>query len=77
MDRHPGFFLGKAMGFAFNRPFGLMTPDRGEEMPGRGWGFLGEVFQGNEARRDIPTGVVVFGILQGRNRSVRAQWRVT
>ncbi len=24
------------MGFAFNRPSGLMTPDRGERMPGRG-----------------------------------------
>ncbi|TFG59447.1 MAG: hypothetical protein E4H29_04255, partial [Deltaproteobacteria bacterium] len=36
------FFSGKAMGFAFNRPYGLMTPDRGEEMPGRGFGFEGE-----------------------------------
>lgn len=30
------------MGFAFNRPYGLMTPDRGEGMPGRGFGFEGE-----------------------------------
>jgi GTP-binding protein EngB required for normal cell division len=30
------------MGFAFNRPFGLMTPDRGEGIPGRDLGFEGD-----------------------------------
>ena len=38
------------MGFAFNRPYGLMTPDRGERMPGRGLGFEGK------AREQCPPG---------------------
>jgi hypothetical protein len=29
------------MGFAFNRPYGLMTPDRGEGMPGGAYGLRG------------------------------------
>jgi hypothetical protein len=35
------FFSGKAMGFAFNRPYGLMTPDRGEGMPAGAWALKG------------------------------------
>jgi len=38
-----GAYLGrKAMGFALNRPDGLMTPDRGEKLRGRGMGSQGE-----------------------------------
>ncbi len=63
------------MGFAFNRPYGLMTPDRGEGMPGRGFGFEGEIR--NRCPPGSPDGRCCIRDLAGEKRSVRAPWQVT